>query len=133
MAGTEFKKTNVRAAQAVEEPGNRELITLKYFMIFGCEVIPRLLGFQQSEQKEDDMVPGGFVPYVVWEKVPGDSFDHIKFWLQPFGKREAIRDTFHRVSTRFLQFGFMPVMATPSKIIYDESSSQIYAHAVISK
>ncbi|KAJ5484499.1 hypothetical protein N7453_011967 [Penicillium expansum] len=96
IAGTEFKKTSVRAGQAVDEPGNRELIALKSFMRFGCEVVPRLLGYQQSKQQEDDMVPGGFVTYIVWEKVPGDSFDHIKFWLRPFSERATIRDKFRQ-------------------------------------
>lgn len=45
------------------------------------------------------MVPGGFVTYIVWEKVPGDSFDLIKFWLRPFNEREAIRDKFRQVFT----------------------------------
>lgn len=70
-AGTEFKKASLRASQAVEEPENGELNALKSFLIHECEVVPRLLGYQQSKQKEDDMVPGGFVTYIIWEKVPG--------------------------------------------------------------
>ncbi|KAJ5528584.1 hypothetical protein N7527_001977 [Penicillium freii] len=115
IAGTEFKP-RLRASQAVEEPENGELVALKSFLIHECEVVPRLLGYQQSKQKEDDMVPGGFVTYIVWEKVPGDSFDHLKFWLRPFNEREAIRDKFRLVFTRLLKFGFMPLMATSSKI-----------------
>lgn len=141
--GTEFKKASLRARQAVEYPGNKELVALKSFMMLECEVVPKLLGYRQSKQQEDEMVPGGFVTYIVWEKVAGDSLDLIKFWLRPFGERGAIRDKFRRVFTyvyeaycgdfqltlnrRFLQFGFMPLMATPSKIIYDESSGQMYA------
>lgn len=98
IAGTEFKPT-LRASQAVEEPENKELNALKFFLIHGCEVVPRLLGYQQSKQKEDDMVPGGFVTYIVWEKVPSDSFDLIKFWLRPFNEREVIRDKFRQVFT----------------------------------
>ena len=98
-AGTEFKKASLRASQAVEEPENKELNALKFFLIHGCEVVPRLLGYQQSKQKEDDMVPGGFVTYIVWEKVPSDSFDLIKFWLRPFNEREVIRDKFRQVFT----------------------------------
>ncbi|OQD90270.1 hypothetical protein PENSOL_c059G00330 [Penicillium solitum] len=125
IAGTEFKPT-LRASQAVEEPENKELNALKFFLIHGCEVVPRLLGYQQSKQKEDDMVPGGFVTYIVWEKVPSDSFDLIKFWLRPFNEREVIRDKFRQVFTRFVKFGFMPLPATSSKIIYDESSGQMH-------
>lgn len=98
IAGTEFKPS-LRASQAVEEPENGELATLKFFLIHECEVVPKLLGYQKSKQKEDDMVLGGFVTYIIWEKVPGDSFDHLEFWLRPFNEREAIRDKLRRVFT----------------------------------
>ncbi|KAJ5196813.1 hypothetical protein N7449_007292 [Penicillium cf. viridicatum] len=114
IAGTEFKPS-LRASQAVEEPENGELAVLKFFLIHECEVVPKLLGYQKSKQKEDDM-----------EKVPGDSLDHLEFWLRPFNEREAIRDKFRRVFTRFLKFGFMLHMATSSKIIYDEVSDQMH-------
>ncbi|KAK4866897.1 hypothetical protein LT330_008060 [Penicillium expansum] len=74
IAGTEFKKTSVRAGQAVDEPGNRELIALKSFMRFGSREQPSVTSFAR----------------------------------------------------RFLQFGFMPLVPTPSKIIYDESSGQMH-------
>lgn len=54
IAGTEFKPS-LRASQAVEEPENKELNALKIFLTHRCEVVPRLLGYQQSKQKEDDM------------------------------------------------------------------------------
>lgn len=43
------------------------------------------------------MVPGGLVTYIVRKKVPGDSFDLIKFWLGPFSEREVIRNKFRQV------------------------------------
>ncbi|KAJ5606878.1 hypothetical protein N7537_003497 [Penicillium hordei] len=55
-------------------------------------VTEEVFHFPAQTWKEDDLVPGGFVTYVVWEKVPGDSFDHLKFRLRPFNEREAIRD-----------------------------------------
>ncbi|EKV11435.1 hypothetical protein PDIG_18380 [Penicillium digitatum PHI26] len=38
-------KTEIRARQTVEGRGNRELIAPKSFMVHGCEVVPRLLGY----------------------------------------------------------------------------------------
>jgi hypothetical protein len=99
IAGTEFKKANIRLSQAVEEPEDRELVALKTFTRSRLEFVPRLLGYQQRKQEDDDMVPGGFVTYIVWEKVPGDSFDPAKFWLSSFDERQAFRDKFRRVFT----------------------------------
>lgn len=37
------------------------------------------------------------------------------------------------LNRRFVKFGVMPLPATPSKIIYGESSGQMYVYAIISK
>ncbi|OQD65500.1 hypothetical protein PENPOL_c006G04774 [Penicillium polonicum] len=126
IIGTEVEKASIRASQAVEEPENRELVALKSFFIRGCEVVPKLLGFHQGKQDEDEGVPGGFITYIVWEKSPGESFDPVKFWLWPFSERKAFRDKFRKMFGRFLTFGFMPLMPIPSKIIYDEPSGQMH-------
>ncbi|KAJ6125605.1 hypothetical protein N7471_012922 [Penicillium samsonianum] len=113
IAGTETKKTAIRASQAV-------------FTRLDCDVVPKLLGYQQRRQDNDDGVPGGYVTYILWEKVPGESLDKDKFWRLSFSDRQAIRDKFRQVYTRFLQFGYMPCMAGASKIIYDKSSGQMH-------
>lgn len=38
--------------------------------------------------------PGGYITYLVWEKVPGDSLDRKGFWSYPISKREEIRHKF---------------------------------------
>lgn len=75
IAGTEFKKTSIRATQAVKSFEPTELTTLKSLQEKGCDVIPRLLGYQCDQQDEDDIVPGGFITYVIWEKVQGESLN----------------------------------------------------------
>ncbi|CAI7634572.1 unnamed protein product [Penicillium glandicola] len=127
IAGTETKKAAIRASQAVETPPDHpELIAFRKFTKLECDVVPRLLGYQQRQQDHDEGVPGGYVTYILWEKVAGESLDLTVFWRLPFADRQAIRDKFRQVYTRFLLCGYMPCMAGPSKIIYDKSSGQMH-------
>lgn len=42
-------------------------------MCKGCTSVPRYLGWNKKKQEEHDLVPGGYIKYLVWEKVPGES------------------------------------------------------------
>jgi hypothetical protein len=97
IAGTEFKKASIRATQGVKSYEPTELTTLKSLQVKGCDVIPRLLRYQCDQQGEDDTVPGGFITYVIWEKVPGESLNIQKFWGYSFSEREEIRLKFREV------------------------------------
>lgn len=100
IAGTETKKTAIRASQAVETPPDHpELIAFQTFTRLDCDVVPKLLGYQQRREDSDDGVPGGYVTYILWEKVPGESLDVDKFWRLSFSDRQAIRDKFRQVYT----------------------------------
>ncbi|CAG7987605.1 unnamed protein product [Penicillium salamii] len=111
IAGTETKKAAVRASQAVNSPPDYpELIAFRTFMKLGCDVVPRLLGYQERQQDHDEGVPGGYITYILWEK----------------SRWRAIRDQFRQVYTKFLLCGFIPCMAGPSKIIHDKSSGQMH-------
>ncbi|KAJ5465563.1 hypothetical protein N7530_009350 [Penicillium desertorum] len=127
IAGTETKKAAIRASQAVDTPPDHpELIAFRTFIKLDCAVVPRLLAYQQRQQDHDEGVPGGYVTYILWEKVAGESLNLTEFWRLPFGDRQAIRDKFRQVYRRFLLCGYMPSMAGPSKIIYDKSSGQMH-------
>lgn len=67
IAGTEFKPT-LRASQAVEEPENKELNALKFFLIHGCEVVPRLLGYQQASKRKTTWFLGALSPILSGKK-----------------------------------------------------------------
>ncbi|KAJ5193548.1 hypothetical protein N7449_009690 [Penicillium cf. viridicatum] len=97
IAVTEFEKAPIRAAQAVKSHEPTELTAFKFLEQKGCDVIPRLLGYQSDQQDRDDTVPGGFIMYVIWEKVPGEFIDWEKFWSSSFSQREEIRLKFYEV------------------------------------
>ena len=39
----------------------------------------------------EDIIPGGFVTYVIWKKVPGEPLDFTRFWNCTFSERDIIR------------------------------------------
>ena len=98
IAGTETKKAAIRGRQAVDTPPDHsELIAFQTFTELGCDVVPRLLGYQQRQQDHDEGVPGGYITYILWEKVPGESLNLTGFWRLSFADRQAIRDKFRQV------------------------------------
>ncbi|KAJ5858182.1 hypothetical protein N7455_009076 [Penicillium solitum] len=118
IAGTEFEKGPIRAAQAVKSHEPTELTAYKSLKEKGCDVIPQLLGYQSDQQDEDDTVPGGFITYVMWEKVPGESLDWQMFWISSFSKREEIRVKFCEVYKKLDAYGYH-LGTGMRKILYD--------------
>jgi hypothetical protein len=99
LAGTELDNLDVRKAQASEPRNHVELDALKYLTENRCTATPKLRGYGIEKQDSNDLVPGGYIMYVVWEKVPGDSLDPKEFWNLPYNKRQIIRDNFKKAYT----------------------------------
>lgn len=94
--GTEPDSSSVRGAQAVLPPPDfMELVALRDLTDMNCTATPRLLGWRHYTQDSDDLVPGGFVTYLVWEKVPGDPLGE-EFWSLDYDQRERIRAKFKK-------------------------------------
>ncbi|KAJ6190535.1 hypothetical protein N7519_000556 [Penicillium mononematosum] len=124
IAGTEFKNASLRATQAVKTYEPTELTTLKSLQEKGCDVIPRLLQYQCDQQDEDDTVPGGFITYVIWERVPGESLDMQTFWGYSFSEREVIRLKFREVYKKIKACGYC-LSPGINKVIYHRPTQMI--------
>jgi hypothetical protein len=104
ITGTEFQRPDVRATQAVRCDHLTELDALlavkEHNLRFkGQSITPRLIGYRRDEQDQHDLVPGGYLVYLAWEKVPGVSLDHKTFWDAPFSTPQSIRETFAKIYT----------------------------------
>ncbi|KAJ5403068.1 uncharacterized protein N7487_008964 [Penicillium crustosum] len=91
LDGTEFSKPETRAKQAVPMKPIAELVALKRLKRMGWDVVPGLLGFQEETQGPDGFFPGGFITFVVWEKVAGEPLDYDGFWNMNYNMRDSIR------------------------------------------
>jgi len=94
VIGTQYRSRQIRGEQASKPRPRRELRTLEALKILNCDVVPDLLAYGVREQGEDSLVPGGFITYVIWDKVPGESLNAQEFWELDLASRQAIRDKF---------------------------------------
>ncbi|KAF9253652.1 hypothetical protein DTO006G1_698 [Penicillium roqueforti] len=99
IAGTEFQKPTIRAAQAVESPDYIELIALKDLREQGCDAVPKLLGYHSGKKG---------------------------FWSYPISKREEIRHKFCEAYKKLVKCGYRPLMSESSKIIYDWNNGEMH-------
>jgi hypothetical protein len=91
-AGTEDARLDTLAQQAVPPPVRGELESFK--LLKGCPGVPRFLGHAEKAQGDRDLVPGGYIQYVVWEKVPGKPLTKEFFWSLDRSARDEIREKF---------------------------------------
>lgn len=112
QAGTDHEDSDVRRAQATGRPEHMELAALKHLTDNKCSATPKLLGWHYDTQDVTDLVPGGYVTYLVWEKVPGDPLSEEEFWSFTYGQRESIRAKFKQAYscvTEYLAYNYMPI------------------------
>jgi hypothetical protein len=93
-SGTQFRSPQIRQQQADGPRPHLELTTLKTLKKLGCDVVPDLLAYQEGKQGDDGIVPGGYITYVVWDKVPGEPLSLEEFWKLDFKSRGEIRAVF---------------------------------------
>ena len=96
LIDTENEDCTVRKKQACGPRNHPELGALKRFTENGCTATPLLLGYEIGKQDKTDLIPGGYIIYLVWEKVTGDSLDIEKFWMYMHDKRQKIQRTSRR-------------------------------------
>lgn len=90
--GTEDADIDTLAQQAVPPEVCGELESFK--LLKGCPAVPRFLGHAERTQGEHDLVPGGYIQYIVWEKVPGKPLTGEFFWSLDRQTRDEIRSKF---------------------------------------
>ncbi|KAJ9193063.1 hypothetical protein DTO164E3_8028 [Paecilomyces variotii] len=113
-------------AQQVKPPQPRgELEAFRLLMRQGCSSVPRFLGYCRRTQEEHELVPGGFVEYLVWQKVPGEPLTQEYFWSLDPHVREDIRAKFRVAFEEMLRCGVKPQSSRTSKIIYDKSTGNV--------
>jgi hypothetical protein len=94
LSGTEDANRDTLARQAVPPEVCGELECFKLFQYGRCDVVPRFLGHAESTQGDHDLLPGGYIRYVVWEKVPGEPLTEEFFWGLDDTARKEIRSKF---------------------------------------
>jgi hypothetical protein len=97
--GTEDDELEDRQLQATrrihQEVDTMERLTEEH----ECAYVPAWLGSKIEEQGDHDIVPHGYINYILWEKVPGVRLcnpdeNFVLFWSLPRQERDRIRTAF---------------------------------------
>jgi hypothetical protein len=59
----------------------------------GCSAVPPFFGYDEKIQVGHDLVPGGYINYLVWERSLGSPSER-NFWSQGRFERDNIRAKF---------------------------------------
>ncbi|KAF3387481.1 hypothetical protein F1880_000662 [Penicillium rolfsii] len=94
ITGTEDADSDMLARQAVLPGVCGELESFKLLRAGRCNAVPRFLGYAESTQGDNNPLPGGYIRYLVWEKVPGEPLTKDFFWSLDDTARREIRSKF---------------------------------------
>ncbi|KAI2791881.1 hypothetical protein POX_c04761 [Penicillium oxalicum] len=125
IIGTEDADVTTLAEQVQPPEVCGEHEAFKLLTRRGCSSVPRFYGYCERKQGESDLVPGGYIKFIVWEKVPGESLTREYFWSLDPTAREEIRVRFRAAYEDVLRCGVKPQMCGISKIIYCKKSGNI--------
>ncbi|KAJ5153080.1 uncharacterized protein N7482_009558 [Penicillium canariense] len=125
LAGTTFERPSVRQQQASQPPDNVELQALKHFTEEKGTAAPKLLGYLIDKQDANDLVPGGYIIYLVWEKVRGVPLDPEKFWSCRRDQRNLIRENFRKAYKEIMSAGYDLVLPTSKNIIINWATNDV--------
>lgn len=62
----------------------------------GCKSAPPVINWKRETQYQDDLVPGGFVVYLVTGELPGILLTRDAYWDFTSEKRHEIREAFKK-------------------------------------
>lgn len=106
--GTMGEPHTIRAQQAGTCPFC-DIEAYKYFARQQARHLPVCLAHKYERQDEYDLVPGGFMYYVVYTKVPGLRLDDKSFWALEDDERDTVRKGF----VEAYKYGWLSVEKSP--------------------
>jgi hypothetical protein len=92
--GTISQPPQARAQQALTQHTHAEVEALISLDHNNCTAVPKLLGYGNRVQGVGDYVPGGYINYVAWARVPGEPISSVSYWERDLAYREEVRSAF---------------------------------------
>ncbi|CAG8922842.1 unnamed protein product [Penicillium salamii] len=135
--GTEFEDPDDRGLQA-SQCTTPEVKALKTLAEHHASFVPSLLAVKEDIQDQDGYVPGGYVVYLLFEKVhgtriidarlgPSRIMEQNGFLRQfPLDERDEIRAQFTNASTELVQIDIVPMDPDSDHLIWDPERSKLY-------
>ncbi|KAJ9193123.1 hypothetical protein DTO021D3_3847 [Paecilomyces variotii] len=127
-AGSEFDPPQLRASQALELQGfaRSEYNALKLFTEKACPSTPKLLASKVDTQGPQDLVPGGFIVYLLMEKLPCCRLEDEVFWNLDESERADIRQKFKEAWISCYNAGLVLYLGNTDNILWDAATKRLY-------
>ncbi|RJE22201.1 hypothetical protein PHISCL_05449 [Aspergillus sclerotialis] len=98
FAGDEFKSSQVRAKQAlpdIREKSQLEIHALEHLTKSKCSSTPAIFAWKHETQGDDGWVPGGYLDYILMERLPGSRPNCILGTMER-KERDQLREAFKK-------------------------------------
>ncbi|KAE8363523.1 hypothetical protein BDV27DRAFT_158690 [Aspergillus caelatus] len=97
--GSEYQPADMRARQASTSYEDdfdikSQVYVLEILTNHGCKSTPGILARKEDLQKKTDLVPGGYIVYVLMQYLLGIQLSEEFFWNSEYSVREEIRQAF---------------------------------------
>ncbi|KAF3385693.1 hypothetical protein DPV78_012595 [Talaromyces pinophilus] len=126
-AGSEFFSSTYRRQQATPDAEIAELSALQKLQANKCKSAPKLLNWKKEIQDDSGLVPGGFLVYLIIEKLPGIILSRARFWELSRTERDKIRDAFETSYKDCLASGAIQTAGVlGDHLLWDDANQKIY-------
>ncbi|OJJ38450.1 hypothetical protein ASPWEDRAFT_36074 [Aspergillus wentii DTO 134E9] len=127
-AGSDFEPPERRKSQAsteLTEDAMDELKALRQLVDNGAEHTPTLRSCKIEKQGEDELVPDGFVAYLLIRPPPGRCLKSL-YWALGAMERQAIRNAFRVAWLDCVKKGIYPQGGKIGHLMWDASLNKVY-------
>ncbi|KAK2802116.1 hypothetical protein FQN50_007480 [Emmonsiellopsis sp. PD_5] len=101
-----------------------EWVNLRDLTERGSTCTPKLLDFVSLDQGKDDPVPGGFIFFIVMERLPGRNL--VNFDTLPMSERDQVRLAFAKAIREFYSFRFVHTDPHRRNLMWDPENKKCY-------
>ncbi|OJD24128.1 hypothetical protein ACJ73_04509 [Blastomyces percursus] len=101
-----------------------EWVNLRDLTERGCTCTPRLLDIASLDQAENYPVPGGFMFFIVMERLPGRNL--VNFADLPMPERDQVRLAFAKAIREFYSFRFVHRDPDRRNLMWDSENKKCY-------
>ncbi|KAF2717020.1 hypothetical protein K431DRAFT_167118 [Polychaeton citri CBS 116435] len=107
-------------------PSDTTLKELEALKRFGAEEetlpAPTLIGFKETVQGPDGLLPGGYITYTMMTKLPGRTLYDLVYWSMPIEQRQKIQLAFLTSLKQVWALGIEPLDRALRNIMWDEET-----------
>ncbi|KAJ9294033.1 hypothetical protein DTO271G3_7161 [Paecilomyces variotii] len=103
---------------------DNEIDILEQLTEKGCSCTPKLLDYRITRQTKDQYVPGGYIAFILMEKLPGRNLNN--FHTFTLEKRDEVRIAAARAIREFHSLGYLHLDPGRRNLIWDDETKRCF-------